>query len=413
MAMEDLFAQVLVLAARAGLGNLGLIALDGTKIAANASKDANRSERRLRELARQILAGAEAVDAAEDELYGDARGDELPPELADPVTRRDRIRKALADLEAERMAAREQQEQQASDYLARPPAGGVPVVAAVAVAERALERTVAAQQAKIARWQERSARAQEAGGRGAAGKAPVLPQEHCRVKRAQARLEAAKARVSRAERKAAARAGRGPVRNVTDPDSRLMPVRGGGFIQGYNAQAMHSADGLCLGTLVTAETTDYASLTPMIAKAQTAQDLLRARARGPLHRKKARIGTLLADAGYCSEANLTCPGPDLLIATGKRRDLEKAAHGGSAGEDAARQPRTAAMATRLTQPHNILAYRQRGPIAETPFGNAKHNRGFRRFSPRGLRRVTGEWAFENTIANLLKIHATAKRPALA
>jgi transposase len=67
-AMDDLFGQVLVLAARAGLGRLGLIALDGTKIAASASKDANRTESKLRELAREILAEAEAADAAEDGL---------------------------------------------------------------------------------------------------------------------------------------------------------------------------------------------------------------------------------------------------------------------------------------------------------------------------------------------------------
>jgi hypothetical protein len=91
-AMEDLFGQVLGLAARAGLGRLGLIALDGTKIAASASKDANRAAKRLRELAARILAGAAAVDAAEDELYGDGRGDELPAELAGPKTRAERIR---------------------------------------------------------------------------------------------------------------------------------------------------------------------------------------------------------------------------------------------------------------------------------------------------------------------------------
>src|SRR6516162_9177644 len=98
-AVEDLFVQVLALAAAAGLGRLGLIALDGTKVAAAASKDANRAEAGLRELARQILAEAEAADAAEDELFGDARGDELPAELADPKTRKDRIAAALAGLE--------------------------------------------------------------------------------------------------------------------------------------------------------------------------------------------------------------------------------------------------------------------------------------------------------------------------
>src|SRR6266705_4017077 len=122
-AMGDLFAQVLVLAARAGLGRLGLIAVDGTKIAAAASKDANRSERRLRELAAEIVAEAEAVDAAEDELYGDARGDELPPELADPVTRAERIRRALAELEAERMAAEAERNAQARACLEAVAAG--------------------------------------------------------------------------------------------------------------------------------------------------------------------------------------------------------------------------------------------------------------------------------------------------
>src|SRR5205085_2174485 len=82
-AVKDLFEQVLVLCAKAGLGRLGVIAIDGTKIAANASKAANTSESRLREhFAAEVaksLAEAEQVDAAEDEQYGDARGDEVPP----------------------------------------------------------------------------------------------------------------------------------------------------------------------------------------------------------------------------------------------------------------------------------------------------------------------------------------------
>jgi transposase len=77
-AMADLFGQVLAVAARAGLGRLGLVAVDGTKVAASASKDANRTEARLVELAAQILAEAEEADAAEDGLFGAARGDELP-----------------------------------------------------------------------------------------------------------------------------------------------------------------------------------------------------------------------------------------------------------------------------------------------------------------------------------------------
>ena len=120
-AMDALFGQVLVLAARAGLGRLGLIAIDGTKIAASASKDANRGEGKLRELAAAIV--AEAVDAAEDVLYGDARGDELPAELADPVTRGERIAAALAELEAERAAGEAGRDAKAAEYLEAAAAG--------------------------------------------------------------------------------------------------------------------------------------------------------------------------------------------------------------------------------------------------------------------------------------------------
>jgi hypothetical protein len=71
------------------------------------------------------------------------------------------------------------------------------------------------------------------------------------------------------------------------------------------------------------------------------------------------------------------------------------------------------MAARLTTPPGPAAYRQRGPLAEGPFGNIKHNRGFRRFSMRGQARANGEWAFQNTVGNLLKIHTTGWHPAPA
>lgn len=417
-AVEGLFGQVLVLAARAGLGRLGLIAVDGTKIAASASKEANRAEARLRELAGEILAEAEAADAGEDGLYGDARGDELPAELADPVTRKDRIRKALAELEAERQAARQERDRRSGAYLERHRAGRggrAPREARVAAARAKLDREIAQYQAKTAARQARLQEARRSGRRGLPGAPPVPASEYCRVKAAAARLAAAEAAAAaETARQAAAGDGEGPKRNVTDVDSRLMPVRGGGFIQGYNAQADWSADGLCLGTLVTQDTTDYASFAPMMAKAQAAGDLLRANARGPVRRRRAKIGAMLADAGYCSQANLAQPGPRRLIATGKRRDLEHAtaaapapAAGGRGGHLAA------AMAARLASSPGRAAYRKRGPIAEGPFGNIKHNRGFRQFSMRGLARASGEWAFQNTVGNLLKIHATSWRPVPA
>ena len=102
--LADLFGDVLVLCARAGLVSVGTVALDGTKLAANASLGANRGYEALRRGAARIVQEAGDVDAAEDELYGDARGDELPAELANPATRRERIERALAEIEAEHAA---------------------------------------------------------------------------------------------------------------------------------------------------------------------------------------------------------------------------------------------------------------------------------------------------------------------
>jgi transposase len=96
--LAELFGQILGLCARAGLVSVGTIALDGTRILANAADSANRS---YSELAREILEEAARVDAEEDERYGDRRGDELPPELADPTTRRERLREAKRRLDEE------------------------------------------------------------------------------------------------------------------------------------------------------------------------------------------------------------------------------------------------------------------------------------------------------------------------
>jgi transposase len=96
-----LFCQVLALCAAAGLVRLGVVALDGTKMAANASGQANRTRADLEAEAKRIVAEAIATDEAEDARYGDARGDELPAELCDPRSRRARIAEAKARLDRE------------------------------------------------------------------------------------------------------------------------------------------------------------------------------------------------------------------------------------------------------------------------------------------------------------------------
>jgi transposase len=107
-ALSGLFGEVLALCARAGMVRAGMVAVDSTKMAADASLGANRSYEGLRAEARRIFEEAAQIDAAEDELYGEARGDELPDDLADPKTRPARIRQLLDELEAERVRAQDE-----------------------------------------------------------------------------------------------------------------------------------------------------------------------------------------------------------------------------------------------------------------------------------------------------------------
>ncbi len=116
-ALAQLFVQVLQLCERAGLIKLGHVAIDGSKIKANASKyrtmtyaGLSEAEQKLVAEVTRLLAEAERIDAAEDELYGkDKRGDELPAELRDRESRLRRIRELKADLEREAREAAEQQ----------------------------------------------------------------------------------------------------------------------------------------------------------------------------------------------------------------------------------------------------------------------------------------------------------------
>src|SRR3954464_12054076 len=98
-ALAGLFGEVLALCAESGLVRVGVIAVDGTKLAANASPQATRD---YEQIAREILEEADAVDAAEDEQLGDARGDELPAELVTAQGRRGWLREAKRRLDERR-----------------------------------------------------------------------------------------------------------------------------------------------------------------------------------------------------------------------------------------------------------------------------------------------------------------------
>ncbi|MAP64705.1 MAG: transposase [Microbacterium sp.] len=123
-AIAALFGQVLGLCVKAGLVDAGIVSIDGTKVAADASFFASR---RQEELAAEILAEADAVDTAEDELHGEQRGDELPTKWAGGQGRRERIRAALDELERDkardfesRIAERERKEEELGRKLTGP-----------------------------------------------------------------------------------------------------------------------------------------------------------------------------------------------------------------------------------------------------------------------------------------------------
>ena len=375
----DLFAEVLVLCARLGMGRVGTVALDGTKIAASASKDANRTEEELRKLAAELAAAHAEADAQEDALFGTGRrGDDDP---GDPFTRMERVAAALADLAAERQA-REAAERAAAQAHLEAARAGAPVqgrrqaAAEVALAEVKVAREIAAYQGKVAARQEAVA----AGRRSPGGPQPVPAEEYCRVRRARAGLERARARqAARAERRRGRREDRaGPaephrpgLQAHAGPRRRVHP--------GIQPAERDSADGLVIATRLTNSPTDVQWYEDMIRDAGTAAAAMAA-AGGP---GDGAPGLVLADAGYLSRHNLTCPGPDRLIATGKHRDLENAARAAAQdtpGTGQADDDPIAAMTARLATPAGITAYRRRSHIGETFHADLKHNQGLRRLS---------------------------------
>ncbi len=353
-----LFADVLDLCAKAGLAQVGVVSLDGTKIAANASKGANRDRRWLEGQIAEMFDEAEAVDRDEEDRYGPRRGDELPDDLADRHRRRARLEAVLEQLKDRRQDA-ERRSQKWQRHVAQ------------AEARLAAERQ---------RWQAAQA-AKDPARPGAPAKYP----EGSRVAYLQAQVEFLKTNVAQAEK----RQGKGQV-NLTDPDSRLMRSTDG-WVQGYNAQAVVNHIGIILAAEVFTDPNDKNLYLPMTDALKAFEELT-----GP-------VGVVLADAGYCSKTNLTAPGPTRLIATSGSRKLRQDATATSGpppdGLDA-----TAAMTHTLRTPEGRRLYKQRSWTVEPGFGNLKANLGFGRFSRRGLAAVQAEWHLITASANLLKLH---------
>jgi transposase len=113
--LAGLFVQVLAMCAKAGMVRVGTVAVDGTKMHANAGLGANRSYAAIRAEVQRMLREADEIDAVEDEQFGAARGDELPPELVDPRSRRARLERAKRELEAEHAAREAEHEQRLAE----------------------------------------------------------------------------------------------------------------------------------------------------------------------------------------------------------------------------------------------------------------------------------------------------------
>ena len=397
-----LFEQVLILCSKAGLGRVGSIAVDGTKIAANASIDANRTEEKLRAEVERIVADAAATDAAEDALFGaDRRGDELPPSMSGRGGGRvDRIRVCLAQIETEnasRTATRATEDAKA--------------LAVVHAAKDRVERARSKARDTVgdyhARW---TATGQRPHGRPAADvddSREVQVAQDCLVK-AEQRYAGRQARIREQQQAAAKKPSKDlPRRNITDPDSRIMPTRKG-WIQGYNAQLAVTDDHLILATTLTQDPSDIDQAQPMITAAVAAAAVLQQHRPGnadpqPHH----GIGLILFDAGYLSEANLTTPGPDRLIAAGKARDQARAAITNPAsGPPPAGANPIEQMRHRLKTPDGHTAYKRRGATVETVIGHLKDLTALRRFGRRGLTAATSELHLAAATLNLLKLHRT-------
>ena len=350
-ALAALFTQALLLCEKAGLVKLGHVAIDGTKIKANASKHKAMSydrmgetELRLKAEIDALLKQADDTDAAEDAQYGKGkRGDELPEELARRESRLKKIQEAKAELEKE-------------------------------AAERAARERAEAE-AKLAERRKQ----EEQTGKKMRGREPQIPAPD-------AAQPAAKAQ-----------------RNFTDPESRIMPdgANKGSFVQGYNAQiAVDAQTQIIVAADITQQANDSQQLIPMLEQVVT-----------NMGRKPDAVS---ADAGYWSEANATdlaVVGIDLHIATGRIKHGEIIATvTGPPPENATAKQ---AMAHKLRTEAGRAIYKMRKAIVEPVFGQTKEQRDFRCFSLRGLENARAEWKLVCLTGNLLKLFRYGGIPQVA
>jgi transposase len=398
-AFKQVFVDVLRLCARAGLASLGTVAIDGTKIEANAAMSANRQAETIRAEVERILKEAEATDAKEQTLFGSGTGRELPAHLARRSSRLTHLHAAQAELEAQHVqaearAAKETAAARAAADEGRRLRGKKPTQ------DPYVERARAQIDIEVLRQRAAKPTKSEARGWRRPGTKPrpdTATSRHRALPDAEARLAAAEAAVAEAQRRVRV--------NVTDPQSRIMktPV---GFAQAYNAQGAVNRHQIVLANTLTQETNDVRQLVPMMNEIQHNARLVGI---------QGGIDLGLADAGYWSEDNATAPGPDRLIATTKDHKQRLAARemGVCVGPPPADAGPLEAMEHRLRTEEGAAAYALRSQTVEPVFGIIKATLGFRRFSRRGLAAGQSEWNLVCAVHNLLKLfrHPGGLEPA--
>lgn len=348
-AVKGLLVESLKLCREAGLGRVGLVALDGSKMGCPAALSANRTagqiDAALATLDEQLalavdamFAEAAAVDAADDATLGaGVRADETPAALRGRKARRERLTEAKARL-AEREAAR----------LAR----------------------------HEARLAERAAAEAETG-RKLRGRKPKPP-------------------AAEPEAKA----------NVSDPQSRILKGLHG-YVQGYNGQAAVTADQVVAAAEVVDDANDVAQLHPMLAAA--ASNLEAAGYQEPIGTAVADAGYASDD----NFEQIDPDGPQVLVALGKEHQTRKAARDTPAPQGPPPAGLTAReqMDWQLRTPEGQAAYAQRKHTVEPVFGQYKDGRGFRRFSRRGKTAADSEWKLIGATHNMLKAYRHKARQA--
>jgi transposase len=337
--IEALFVQVLLLAREMGMLKLGTVGLDGTKIHANASKHSALSYAHAGKIEAQLKAEvAELMAKAEAADQADIPdGMSIPEELARREARLKKIAEARAKIEAR---AKERYERELAEHKAK----------------------LAAREAK-----------EKASGKKPGGKPPRPPME-------------------------------GPLPtdqiNLTDEESRIMPVSGGGFEQCYNAQAV-VAEGslLVVASDVTQAPNDKQQLEPMLAKTSALPEEL------------GKVKTLLGDNGYFSEANVkACEAAAIepLLAMGRDSHHPSLSERFAGAPAAPENPTPVeAMAHRLQTPEGKKLYALRKHTPEPVFGIIKSVLGFRQFSMRGLDKIRGEWRLVTMAWNLKRMFVLA------